>query len=172
MAEKKKPNLVYVAVLAVAGVGLAFDKFVLSAEAGVGNVHAVAVVDTASTPQAVATAETPREPLADQFNNAFTRLPPPVLRRQDAFSRPHVASTGVAITETSVQTGAGFESRHRLTSVLNQKSGDIAVVDGQLIKIGDVIEGMELVQVEKDGAVFRSGDTEIRLQLARPGLDR
>jgi hypothetical protein len=173
VAEKSKPNLVYVAVLAVAGGGLAFDRFVLSAKASDGEQAVSNVQEGPADQRADHSVTAVRKPLAERFNAALAQLPPPVLRRQDAFSKPIEAIVeSAAAIESKSPAGAGFASRHKLTSVLSQKSGDLAVVDGQLIKIGDLIEGLELVLVEKDGAVFRSGDTEIRLLLARPGLDR
>jgi len=173
VAEKKKPNLVYLAILAVAGGGLAFDKFVLSAEADTGEPVVAEVLDGQQTQLAAITTEIVREPLAARFNIAHRQLSQPALRRLDAFSEPPEdiviqTSTDEAITPV----GGGFASRHKLTSVLSQEAGDIAVVDGILIRVGETIEGVELIKVEPDGVIFRSGDTEIHLTLARPGLDR
>ncbi len=39
--------------------------------------------------------------------------------------------------------------------MLSQPSGDLAVVDGLLLRIGDTVEGLRPVKIEKDAAVFR-----------------
>jgi len=174
VAENKKPNLVYVAILAVAGGGLAFDRFVLSAEAGTGEAAIADATDGRQAPTADITAAIVREPLAGRFNTAQLQLAQPALRRLDAFSEPTEDIVILASTDDKTQApiGGGFASRHKLTSVLSQEAGDIAVVDGILIRVGETIEGVELIKVEPDGVIFRSGDTEIHLTLARPGLDR
>lgn len=172
MAENKKPNLVYVAVLAVAGGGLMFDKFVLRADAGVGEAIPIAAETAQPEQNASKSPAIEREPLAGRFNEAEGQLLIPALRRLDGFSEPvdDIEIGTQKVTEPTA--GGGFASRHRLTSVLSQEGGDIAVVDGLLIKVGETIDGVKLIKVEKDGAIFQSGEIEIRLPLARPGLDR
>lgn len=174
MAENKKPNLVYVAILAVAGGGLAFDRFVLSAEAGTGEAVVAGVPDGQQIQLAATATEIVREPLAARFNTAHRQLSQPALRRLDAFSEP---IEDIVIQEStddkiSAPIGGGFASRHKLTAVLSQEAGDIAVVDGVLLRVGESIEGIELIKVEPDGVIFRSGETEIRLTLTLPGFDR
>ncbi|MCA9274089.1 MAG: hypothetical protein KDA31_13715, partial [Phycisphaerales bacterium] len=92
-------------------------------------------------------------------------------RRLDGFAKPK-AEVSSSIASDSKSPMGGFGSRHKLTAVLSQPSGDLAVVDGLLLRIGDSVEGLRLVTIEKDGAVFEGDDKSIRLPLARPGLDR
>lgn len=171
MAGKKKPNLWYLVILGVAGVGLALDTFVLRANAGT-----QAATDQAADTESSAASENakvaalPRDPLGERFDLAASQLSLPAFRRLDAFAKP--GSDDIQSTSTESAPGGGFGSRHRLTAVLSQPSGDLAVVDGLLLRIGDTLEGLKLSKIENDGAVFEGEDQTIRLPLARPGLDR
>lgn len=168
----KKPNLIHVGIIGVAIGGLAFDKFVLRAEADtVANAETDAQADLTNTSNA-SVASRNSEPLGERFEMAGQRLALPAFRRLDAFSEPAEEVMVQVESENTSSRGTGFSSRHQLTAVLSQPSGDIAVIDGRLLKIGDTIEGVELIKIETDGAIFSLGEQEIRLPLARPGLDR
>lgn len=169
----KKPNLIHVGIVGAALGGLAFDKFVLRAEADIvvptESLEQTAGVDSTADTQAVSLNT---KPLGERFEQAGLRLSLPAFRRLDAFSEPAEEIVLQAESENSTHQGTGFASRHQLTAVLSQPSGDIAVVDGRLLKIGDTVEGIELIKIETDGAIFKLGEQEIRLPLDRPGLDR
>lgn len=169
----KKPNLIHVGIIGAALGGLAFDKFVLRAEAD--TVVPIEAVEQPTGMGASADSQAiPRntEPLGKRFEKAGQRLSLPAFRRLDAFSEPAAEVVLQAESENPTPQSTGFASRHHLTAVLSQPSGDIAVVDGRLLKIGDTVEGVELIKIETDGAVFKLGEQEIRLPLDRPGLDR
>lgn len=169
----KKPNLIHVGIVGAAIGGLAFDKFVLRAEADIvtptETIEQPGVVSENAAVQAVSRNT---EPLGLRFEQAGQRLSLPAFRRLDAFSEPAEEIVLQVQSENPSQQNTGFASRHHLTAVLSQPSGDIAVVDGRLLKIGDTVEGVELIKIETDGAVFKLGEQEIRLPLDRPGLDR
>lgn len=169
----KKPNLIHVGIVGAALGGLAFDKFVLRAEADTvvptESLEQTAGVDSSADTQEVSLNT---EPLGERFEQAGQRLSLPAFRRLDAFSEPAEEIVLQAESENPTHQGTGFTSRHQLTAVLSQPSGDIAVVDGRLLKIGDTVEGIELIKIETDGAIFKLGEQEIRLPLDRPGLDR
>jgi len=171
VAGNKKPNLWYVVILGVAGAGLAFDKFVMSAEAHSETVGTEdQVVDTQST-TALQSAIIHNEPLGERFEEAESLLAAPAFRRLDGFSKP-IADFTPQTSSDSKATGGGFASRHKLTAVLSQPSGDLAVVDGLLLRIGETVEGLRLTKIENDGVFFEFEGKVIRLPLARPGLDR
>ena len=168
-----KPKFVHVLILGGALGGLAFDKFVLRAEAGTGEaVHAADEADAQVSTTASEKVKIEREPLGERFELAERRLSLPAFRRLDAFSKPAEEIVIQAASEERATRDSGFRSRHRLTAVLSQESGDIAVVDGRLLKIGDTVEGVELVRIVPNAAVFMVGEEEIHLPLDRPGLDR
>ena len=169
----KKPNLIHVGIIGVAIGGLAFDKFVLRAEAGTAGPVDVAA-HAESTEVATGTQSDVRnsEPLGERFELASRRMPLPAFRRLDAFSEPAEEVVLQVESEKPSQQNTGFASRHRLTAVLSQPNGDIAVIDGRLLKIGETVEGVELIKIEPNGAIFKLGEQEIRLPLDRPGLDR
>ena len=170
MGAKAKPNLWYVVILGVAGAGLGFDTFVLRAKA----TSEAPTVDSASPAAPVMGASLapskPNEPLGERFEAASDLLEAPAFRRLDGFIKPSPESVGVTSDDAS-KTG-GFLTRHKLTAVLSQPSGDLAVVDGALLRVGDTVEGLRLSTIEKDGVIFEAEGKQIRLPLARPNLDR
>ena len=172
MAGKNKPNVWYLVILGAAGAGLALDTFVIRAKASTETVvdeTPEAVEAAASTSSRTLPVQT--EPLGTQFDNAAAPLEPPAFRRLDGFAKPKLEVIQSAAPEKASPTGA-FATRHKLTAVLSQPSGDLAVVDGLLLRIGDTVEGLRLVKIEKDAAVFEGDEKSIRLPLARPAFDR
>lgn len=170
MATKAKPNLWYVVILGVAGAGLGFDTFVLRAKATPGSLAVDSGTTSAPITGTSLTPTKPNEPLGDRFEAASALLEAPAFRRLDGFIKPSPESVGVTSDDAS-KTG-GFLTRHKLTAVLSQPSGDLAVVDGALLRVGDTVEGLRLSVIEKDGVVFEAEGKQIRLPLARPNLDR
>ncbi len=170
MAGNTKPNLWYLLILGAAGAGLALDTFVIRAKASTEPVLAEAE-NTESASAGSRTLPSKAQPLGDQFDLAHALLDEPAFRRLDGFAKPK-AEVAEHLEPTKETPNAGFGSRHRLTAVLSQPSGDLAVVDGLLLRLGDTIEGLRLVKIENDGAIFESEGKSIRLPLARPGLDR
>lgn len=162
----------YLVILGVAGAGLALDTFVIRAKASTEIASdEAAETEAVRTDGGSRTLPTQTEPLGVQFDKAGDLLDSPAFRRLDGFAKPK-AEVSSSIASDSKSPMGGFGSRHKLTAVLSQPSGDLAVVDGLLLRIGDSVEGLRLVTIEKDGAVFEGDDKSIRLPLARPGLDR
>ena len=171
VAGKQKPKLWYVVILGVAGAGLAFDTFVLKAKAGT----EAPDTDEQSVSNASIQPSNPlpvkREPLGAKFDEAESLLEAPAFRRLDAFTKPRPEEI-TQITPETVNPNSGFASRHKLTAVLSQPSGDLAVVDGLLLRIGETAEGLRLTKIENDGVFFEIDGKLIHLPRARPGLDR
>jgi hypothetical protein len=59
----------------------------------------------------------------------------------------------------------GFAQRHRLTTILISGAQGMAVVDGHVLGVGDILDGMTLVEIRSDRAVFRRGETLVGLEL-------
>lgn len=173
MAGTNKPNLWYVGVLVLACGAIAFDRFVVGAEAGeVDNVSGEVVPGTEGEAAADTVQMQPREPLGKRFAVVSDQLAPPVQRRLDGFGS--VARNSVSSGQSLENHAAkgGFATRHRLTAVLNQVGGDLAVVDGKLLHLGDVVEGAKLVSISPDGVIFQADGEFIELTITRPGFDR
>lgn len=170
MAGTKKPNLWYLVILGAAGAGLAFDTFVLRAKADSGAGADDPALDSTQLPGPRAAAASRNEPLGARFDAANDLLESPAFRRLDGFAKPN--SEIIDLRPDASGTTGGFAARHRLTAVLSQPGGDLAVVDGLLIRVGDSVEGLRLMAIEKDGAIFEGEGKQLRLPLARPGLDR
>lgn len=171
VAGKQKPNLWYVVILGVAGAGLAFDTFVLKAKAGTETPETDEQTLSNASLQLSSTLPEKREPLGAKFDEAESLLGAPAFRRLDAFSKPRPEEI-TQITPETVNPNSGFASRHKLTAVLSQPNGDLAVVDGLLLRIGETVEGLRLTKIENDGVFFEIDGKLIHLPLARPGLDR
>lgn len=61
-----------------------------------------------------------------------------------------------------------FAAMHRLTAVMSGPSGDLAVIGGQTIRLGQSLDGFTLVAVDSRSAIFREGDVEVTLTLPEP----
>lgn len=61
-----------------------------------------------------------------------------------------------------------FEARHKLTAVVTNARGGLAMVDGKPLEIGQELEQFVLIAVTPTTAVFRSGDATAVLQLNLP----
>ena len=173
MAGRSKPNLWYVGVLVLAFGAIAFDRFVVGAEAGtIDEGSADEILGTDGVASADAGESRPGKPLGERFLLVANHLEPAIQRRLDGFesSEVPIAQSGDPDDEPAEQNG--FVDRHRLTAVLNQTGGDLAVVDGRLLHLGDVIESAELVSINPDGVIFQIGDDFIELPIVRPGFDR
>lgn len=166
----KKPNVWYLLILGVAGAGLAMDTFVIRAKAG--TTTGTHIVDAGSASEGTATTTGPKraEPLGGRFEVAQALLEPPAFRRLDGFAKP--SDEIIAGPSENGSPASGFAARHKLTAVLSQPSGDLAVVDGLLLRIGDTVESLRLSVIEKDAVVFDGEGKSVRLPLARPGFDR
>jgi len=160
----------YLVILGVAGAGLAVDSFVLRAKAGTEVAAETELQTDAATGSPAQAIAKKAEPLGDRFEVAQAMLEAPAFRRLDGFAKP--SDEIIAGPSENGSPATGFAARHRLTAVLSQPSGDLAVVDGLLLRIGDSVEGLRLSVIEKDAVVFEGDGKSVRLPLARPGFDR
>lgn len=64
--------------------------------------------------------------------------------------------------------GREFEARHKLTAVVTNARGGLAMVDGKPLEVGQELEQFVLIAVTPTTAMFRSGDATAVLQLNLP----
>ena len=92
----------------------------------------------------------------------------PPLLRHDPFRRPAPLSPALAPGSTSAPAPASWQPT--LRGVLLAGSGALANVDGQMVGIGERIEGHRLVSVSEHQAVFEKDGRRIVLD-TRPPLE-
>ena len=59
-----------------------------------------------------------------------------------------------------------FAAVHRLEAVLISESGQLAIVDGRPIRVGESLDGFRLAGVEPLAANFERGDQRVRLSIS------
>ena len=67
--------------------------------------------------------------------------------------------------ETRQRTAEEFKSANRLDGVLTSGRNPIALVNGQTIRLGQTIDGFELIAVQDRTAVFQLDDVRVELQI-------
>jgi hypothetical protein len=87
---------------------------------------------------------------------------------RDPFRAPK--SWTQASEETASPAGKSFEQSHRLTAVIVAGRRSTAVINGSLVKVGQVIGGHTLVAVTQDLAVLESHNTRVVLKLDRSAI--
>jgi hypothetical protein len=58
-----------------------------------------------------------------------------------------------------------FAMKHKLTAVLASHGGGGAIVNGALVRVGQSIDGFTLIAVDRQGAIFASGNTRVTLTI-------
>jgi hypothetical protein len=94
-------------------------------------------------------------------------------RVSDAF-RPSVKWVGAPrqVTTTAELRDAAreFQMRHRLTAVMKQTAGGLAIIDKTTVVVGQTYDGFRLVAVKDRSAVLRRGNQRVELRLPEEGL--
>ena len=168
------------AVLGLAVAAFAVDRWVIG--------HAPAddaALATSPAPAARRTAPRPQrnrvpaaEQLADASQSAVSTLAArldEVARAQklnlevvnDAF-RPPAAWVGTqrtAIVEDRPDAAREFLQRHRLTAVMRQTGGGVAIIDQKTVAVGQSLDGFRLVAVKERSAVLRRGQHRVEMRL-------
>ena len=65
-----------------------------------------------------------------------------------------------------------FFQRHKLGAVVLAGSESIAMVDGEMVRIGQFVDGFELVEIANAKARFSDGRKSIWLHVDRPEIER
>lgn len=181
-----KQRQAYVAVLGLGLVGLVLDRTMLSpagAEAAAEPAEATPVAE--AEPQTAAAASVPARPtLADRLREVETAhgLSWGEERVRDAFRPSDAWRADLSHTEPaeavdpSVQVADLFRQKFRLHAVVTGPTGGLARLahDGgeEMVKVGQVLDGIELVSLDARTATFRTagGGEEFRLELVAPQL--
>jgi hypothetical protein len=86
---------------------------------------------------------------------------------RDAFVPPPawVGTQRRAVVEDHPDAAREFTSRHRLTAVMKQSGGGVAIIEGKTVAVGKSIGGFRLVVVKDRSAVLRRGNQRVELRL-------
>ncbi|MEO1007656.1 MAG: hypothetical protein AAFX79_03765 [Planctomycetota bacterium] len=160
-----KERRVYVALLGCAGLVLGVDQLL---SAGPQSAQAGAPVPMHDATTGDAGAGAAARPLDERKAMAGWNEAARALMAQknesggvpDPFAMPD-AGAGEAVASA----GGSFASRHTLSAVLAAGPDSVAIIDGRPVRIGEKIDGMTLVEVERRAAVFESGARRIRVEL-------
>ncbi len=61
--------------------------------------------------------------------------------------------------------GEVFATGHRLSSVVLAGEGGWAIVNGKIVRLGERIDGFDLVELTRSSAVFQAGQERVELKL-------
>jgi hypothetical protein len=92
----------------------------------------------------------------------------------DAFvpSSAWVGSQRTAVVEDRPDAAKDFLNRHKLTAVMKQVGGGVAIIEGKTVAVGQSIAGFRLVVVKDRSAVLRRGNQRVELRLPEePGVN-
>lgn len=185
-----KQQKLYAAVVGLAVGAFGFDRFVLGPPADGGAAVAAApqparapvrrVAPQAATPAAgtatTASATTagntqgvaPTGTLAARLRQVAAGQKLDLRNVGDAF-RPSVAWIGArrqpAPAAGPFDAAREFQNTHRLTAVMKQAGGGIAIIDKTTLAVGQSIDGFRLVAVKDRSAVLRRGTDRVELRL-------
>lgn len=158
---------ILVSLGAVAVLGLVVDRVALGpaeADAALAPIleerPVAAAAAEAAVPAIAPAAEAPVARRLDELALAHDIHSP---SRFDAFTCPpdwHATQGQAAIASAD-----NFMPAHRLTAVVRGER-NAAVVNGQLIHVGEQIDGRRLIAVDRDSATFEGGGGRIRLVLS------
>jgi len=90
---------------------------------------------------------------------------------KDAFRKPQTWMLSTPDeTKTYIQrmNPEEFKKQYNLDATMVADSGSYAIVDGKLLRIGEVIDGWRLISVAERSAIFESHDVEVELDLGPP----
>ena len=168
------------AVLGLAVAAFAVDRWVVGHEPA--DDGAIATSAAPAGRRAAPRPHRPRTPAADQLADASQAAVATLAARledvarsqklnlesvNDAF-RPPAAWVGTqrtAIVEDRPDAAREFLQRHRLTAVMRQTGGGVAIIDQKTVAVGHSLDGFRLVAVKDRSAVLRRGQHRVELRL-------
>ena len=165
MTRRKKR--IYAAILALAGSALLLDRVMLVGPPQAASADNVAhrslsalgvQTPTARTPP-LAPTPFPELPLHDTLPRHLRDVFAPAALAQNALLGPEQEDAIPAIDSRRGETGAvqpeRFEEDHRLLAVMISDHVTVAVVDDRWLRVGDSLDGCELVEISGTGVSFR-----------------
>lgn len=60
-----------------------------------------------------------------------------------------------------------FAARHRLEAITMDPQGERALIDDRLLRLGETLEGFELVAIDKESVTFEQGGQRVQLELVK-----
>lgn len=166
MSRERK---VFMAVLLVAGAGLAVDRGFLGVS-GAKPVHAAEISVIAPEEQPKAQAATPA---AQSFATLAARLkklgsfPNEADLLAPTLQHVHVVEEPIVKVQEPVREDRRkqFVASHHLSAVTATARGSNALVNGRAVMLGEEIGGYRLVDVTRDGAIFEGAEGRVELRL-------
>ncbi len=185
-----KEQKIYAGVLGVALAGLTIDRVILESEhTSPSQASAQSLTDSAFTG---------RDAPVPQFTDTKIQLHQPFIshrlttvaatkraslgRTVDMFSpsdvwfaKPEpevapVAPTRIATADPRLKIEA-FETQHKLNAVMTKDGAGYALIDNQMLRVGQAIDGFKLVSIDKQSATFEARDG-MRAELSlNPGAE-
>lgn len=157
---------IYLGMIGLAALALLVDRMLLGGAATTpADALAVPPVPAAS---GVASAGAGRDPVPRiRFPEGLTAYATGSLPR-DPFAPPLAVPVRVAAsaeTPQSAITPADFAARHALSAVMSGSSGSVAVVDGVVVRVGDSVEGCDVIGIEPRRVRFSCGGRDVELSL-------
>ncbi|MCP3904437.1 MAG: hypothetical protein GY715_12485 [Planctomycetes bacterium] len=168
------------AIAIVCVTALAVDKVILSPPAGAVASTAAAPVPAVATipvtphddaPDISVDGPTPRAVLADRFETFAAARGLDASAVPDAFQTPsewQQDDRPIVIDVPESAEGAEFRRRHRLTAVMANGGRGLAIIDGRGLRVGQKLDGFELVEVNKRSVVLVSAGLRVTLTLDEP----
>ncbi len=165
---------VYVSVLALAGAALIVDRFFLGASSVSGPAPAAASQEFA-VPQRTA-AEKIQQPTKDEpiAGDLAARLE--ALRQPGdtgdlfycGFAPPRAQLDAPAPVEAAPAFDTeAFIASHPLSAVMRGNGGSLAVIGKRVLRVGDTLDGLTLVRIENQSAVFEGAGTPVVITVGR-----
>lgn len=103
----------------------------------------------------------PTRPLRDAFT-----ITPAAVQAMGGANPASGAGLNGSSDDSSNHSSAQFGAQHKLSAVLEAGGFGVAVVDGQLIKMGDALDACELIEITGRQAVFKCHDGAATLEVA------
>ncbi|MEO0629939.1 MAG: hypothetical protein AAFY46_04330 [Planctomycetota bacterium] len=154
-------------VLGVAVVALIADRWVTSANASDATGPVAGGLDPAADAVSAAPSQRRGPTLAskfDAFASADDLSDDPL---SDAFG-PLEETEAAEASEDG--TAEAPDRQLKLTAVLRRDDGDLAVINGRPMRVGETANGVEVVRINADSVEVRTSVGPITLQLYRPSL--
>lgn len=171
-----KARRLYISVLGLALSGLLVDRLVFSrpGESGPGADALIAGVESALGVSGAQASPVGLISVAQRLAEVARAQGVEGGPVRDAFSAPWKRGpiAGAGPDEPGEDAGGDvsgdFAQRHELSAVLLGGGGGCAVISGRLVRVGETLDGLRLLRVDEDRAVFGDGPTRAVLTLAAP----
>ncbi len=167
-----------IAVLGVAGLGLAFDRFVIGSDVTGPSQSSAGIIEFEPDPASLliepsAVSQTPVAPkvsLADRLRQTTSTKQSETDASRDAFVVPaewlaSESDLSLQSSESARRALDAFKRDSRLDAVLVTGSHSYAVVNGQTIYLGQRYKGLQLVAVHERSADFEVNGFRVSLSI-------